>query len=40
MLAGLGICSWPGAAFDNISSAELGSLVRDTVRDVVADRSA
>ncbi len=29
-----------GAAFDNVSSAELGSLVRDAVRDVVADRSA
>jgi AcrR family transcriptional regulator len=27
-------------AFDNVSSAELGALVRDTVRDVVADRSA
>ncbi len=29
-----------GEAFDNVSSAELGSLVRDAVRDVVADRSA
>ena len=29
-----------GGAFDNVSSAELGSLVRDAVRDVVADRSA
>jgi AcrR family transcriptional regulator len=29
-----------GDAFDNVSSAELGSLVRDAVRDVVADRSA
>jgi AcrR family transcriptional regulator len=29
-----------GDAFDNISSAELGSLVRDAVRDVVADRGA
>jgi AcrR family transcriptional regulator len=28
-----------GDAFDNVSSAELGSLVRDAVRDVVADRS-
>jgi AcrR family transcriptional regulator len=27
-----------GDAFDNVSSAELGSLVRDAVRDVVADR--
>jgi AcrR family transcriptional regulator len=29
-----------GDAFDNISSAELGSLVRDAVRDILADRSA
>jgi AcrR family transcriptional regulator len=29
-----------GDAFDSVSSAELGSLVRDAVRDVVADRSA
>lgn len=29
-----------GDAFDNVSSAELGSLVRDAVRDLVADRSA
>ena len=29
-----------GDAFDNVSSAELGSLIRDAVRDVVADRSA
>lgn len=29
-----------GDAFENVSSAELGSLVRDAVRDVVADRSA
>jgi len=29
-----------GDAFDNVSSAELGSLVRDAVRDVVADRRA
>ena len=29
-----------GDAFNNVSSAELGSLVRDAVRDVVADRSA
>jgi AcrR family transcriptional regulator len=29
-----------GDAFDNVSSAELGSLVRDAVRDVVADHSA
>jgi AcrR family transcriptional regulator len=29
-----------GDAFDNLPSAELGSLVRDAVRDVVADRSA
>jgi AcrR family transcriptional regulator len=29
-----------GNAFDNVSSAELGSLVRDAVRDVVAGRSA
>ena len=27
-----------GDAFDHVSSAELGSLVRDAVRDVVADR--
>jgi AcrR family transcriptional regulator len=29
-----------GDAFDNVSSAELGSLVRDAVRDVLADPSA
>jgi AcrR family transcriptional regulator len=29
-----------GHAFDNVPSAELGSLVRDTVRDIVADPSA
>jgi AcrR family transcriptional regulator len=29
-----------GDAFDDVSSAELGSLVRDAVRDLVADRSA
>jgi AcrR family transcriptional regulator len=29
-----------GDAFDTVSSAELGSLVRDAVRDVVAGRSA
>ena len=29
-----------GDAFDNVSSAELGSLVRDAVRDIVAGRSA
>jgi AcrR family transcriptional regulator len=29
-----------GDAFDNVSSAELGSLIRDAVRDVVADRGA
>jgi AcrR family transcriptional regulator len=29
-----------GDAFDNVSSAELGFLVRDAVRDVVADPSA
>ncbi len=29
-----------GDAFDNVPSAELGSLVRDAVRDVVADRRA
>jgi hypothetical protein len=29
-----------GDAFDNVSSAELGSLVRDAVRDVVAGPSA
>jgi AcrR family transcriptional regulator len=29
-----------GDAFDNVSNAELGSLVRDAVRDLVADRSA
>ena len=29
-----------GDAFDNVPSAELGSLVRDAVRDVVADRCA
>jgi AcrR family transcriptional regulator len=29
-----------GDAFDNVSSAELGSLIRDTVRDVAADPSA
>jgi uncharacterized protein YyaL (SSP411 family) len=28
-----------GNAFDNVASAELGSLVRDAVRDLVADRS-
>jgi AcrR family transcriptional regulator len=28
-----------GDAFDNVSSAELGSLVQDTIRDVVADSS-
>jgi AcrR family transcriptional regulator len=28
-----------GDAFDNVSSAELGSLVRDAIRDVVADRA-
>jgi AcrR family transcriptional regulator len=28
-----------GDAFDNVSSAELGSLIRDAVRDLVADRS-
>ena len=28
-----------GDAFNNVSSAELGSLVRDAVRDIVADRS-
>jgi AcrR family transcriptional regulator len=27
-----------GDAFDNVSSAELGSLIRDAVRDLVADR--
>ena len=30
----------PGDAFDNVSSAELGSLVRDAVRDIVAGRGA
>ena len=29
-----------GDSFDNVPSAELGSLVRDAVLDVVADRSA
>jgi AcrR family transcriptional regulator len=29
-----------GDAFDNVSSAELGSLVRDVVRDIMAGRSA
>jgi len=29
-----------GHAFDNVSSAELGSLVRDAVRDIVSDPSA
>jgi AcrR family transcriptional regulator len=29
-----------GHAFDNVSSAELGSLIRDALRDVVADRGA
>jgi len=29
-----------GDAFDNVSSAELGSLIRDAVRDLLADRSA
>jgi hypothetical protein len=29
-----------GNAFDNVASAELGSLVRDALRDLVADRSA
>ena len=29
-----------GDAFDNVSSAELGALVREAVRDLVADRSA
>jgi AcrR family transcriptional regulator len=30
----------PGDAFDNVSDAELGSLVQDVVRDVVAGHSA
>jgi hypothetical protein len=29
-----------GDAFDNISSAELGSLVQDAVRDLLSDHSA
>ena len=29
-----------GNAFDNVPSAELGALIRDAVRDLVADRSA
>ena len=29
-----------GDAFDNVPSAELGSLVQDAIRDLVADRSA
>jgi AcrR family transcriptional regulator len=29
-----------GNAFDNVSNAELGSLVQDAVRDIVADHSA
>jgi hypothetical protein len=29
-----------GDAFDNVPSAELGSLVRDAVRDLLADPSA
>jgi AcrR family transcriptional regulator len=29
-----------GDAFDNVSNAELGSLVQDAVRDIVADHSA
>ena len=29
-----------GDAFDNVSSAELGSLVRDAVSDVVGDPDA
>jgi hypothetical protein len=29
-----------GDAFDNVPSAELGSLVQDAIRDLVADRGA
>jgi hypothetical protein len=29
-----------GDAFDNVPSAELGSLIRDAVRDILADRGA
>jgi hypothetical protein len=29
-----------GDAFDNVASAELGSLIRDAVSDIVADPSA
>jgi hypothetical protein len=29
-----------GDAFDDVSSAEFGSLVRDTIADIVADRGA
>jgi AcrR family transcriptional regulator len=36
----LGALFIAGDAFDNVASGELGSLVRDAVRDVVADRSA
>jgi AcrR family transcriptional regulator len=38
--AALGALFIAGDAFDNVASAELGSLVRDAVRDVVADRGA
>jgi hypothetical protein len=36
----LGALFIAGDAFDNVASAELGSLVRDAVHDVVADRRA
>jgi AcrR family transcriptional regulator len=36
----LGALFIAGNAFDNVASAELGSLIRDAVRDVVAGRSA
>jgi AcrR family transcriptional regulator len=36
----LGALFIAGDAFDNVASAELGSLVRGAVRDVVADRGA
>jgi AcrR family transcriptional regulator len=35
-----GVLFMAGDAFDDVSGAELGSLVRDAVRDVMADRSA
>ncbi len=36
----IGVLFLAGDAFDNVSGAELGSLVREAVHEVVADRSA